>query len=94
MVSYSVFIDKRTFLKSPLGSSSSTIIICRRERREGRREGGREGGRGGREGREGEGREGEMGRVKVMANFALMQDPTEKPHFDLKAPLRSPRSST
>ena len=31
-----------------------------------------------------------MGRVKVMANFTFMQDPTEKPHFDLKAPLMPP----
>ena len=75
VVSYSVFIDKRTFLKSPLGSSSSTIIICRREGGregggEGERRGGREGGRrGGREegregGREEGGRGGEEGMEK------------------------------
>ena len=68
VVSYSVFIDKRTFLKSPLGSSSSTIIICRREGREG----GKEGGEGGREEREGE----RKGEGESNDNFAFMQDPT------------------
>ena len=97
-VSYSVFIDKRAFLKSPLGSSSNTIIICRREgRREGGREGGgREGGRegGGREGereggREGREREGERegGREKVMSILHLCRTPLRSPFLILKLPL-------